>query len=180
VRWQAQRDTAFRAQDVLKSRLFLLRTTANPSPSAGDDFSFALAGLGADKLLVGAHGEDAGGTDRGRTNLFHTNGSLITTLTHPASGISNWFGYCVAAIAPDKLLGAPDDDTGATNAGAAYVFDLAGNRVATLLNPAPVASDLFGASGLLTWCGSRLRTWKRRGPNRPRGAPETCSVRNTS
>jgi hypothetical protein len=79
----------------------------------------------ADKLLVGAHGDDAGGTDGGRAYLFHTNGSLITTLTNPASGISNWFGYSVAAPARDKLLvGAPNDDTDATNAGAAYGFDL--------------------------------------------------------
>jgi hypothetical protein len=112
-----------------------LRTIANPSPPAGDNFSFALPGLGADKLLVGAHGEDAGETDRGRAYLFHTNGALITTLTNPAPGISN-----------HVVIGATGDDTVATNAGAAYVFDLAGTWAATLLNPAPVASDLFGAS----------------------------------
>ena len=48
------------------------------------------------------------------------------------------------------VVGASFDDTGATNAGSAYVYDLNSGTptlpVATLIDPSPVASDLFGTS----------------------------------
>ena len=46
------------------------------------------------------------------------------------------------------VVGAYTDDTGATNAGSAYVFDAAtGNLLHTLNNPTPAASDYFGRFG---------------------------------
>jgi len=123
------------------------RTLANPSPSTGDYFSFALTSLGTDKLLIGAYGEDAGGTDSGRAYLFHTNGTLMTTLTNPAPGISNWFGYSVATIPPDKLIvGAPNNDTAGSNAGAAYLFSTNGTLLSTFLKPQAAPGDSFGIS----------------------------------
>ncbi len=123
------------------------RTIANPAPSAGDYFSFALASLGTDKLLIGAHGEDAPQTDSGRAYLFHTNGTLMTTLVNPAPGISNWFGYSVATIAPDKLIvGAPNNDTAGSNAGAAYLFSTNGTLLSTFLKPQAAPGDNFGIS----------------------------------
>jgi hypothetical protein len=71
-------------------------------------------------------------------------------------------------------------------------FSFGQNQSCTLLNGAPRLSIAMLAgngvrllwptnpsgSGLLTRFGSKLRTWKRRGPNRPRSVSETCSVRN--
>ena len=43
-------------------------------------------------------------------------------------------------------LGAPGDDTGATDAGAAYLFDgSTGALLKTFLNPTPNESDYFGS-----------------------------------
>ncbi len=123
------------------------RTLANPAPSAGDYFSFALASLRTDLLLIGAHGEDAPQTDSGRAYLFHTNGTLMTTLTNPAPGSSNWFGYSVATIPPDKLIvGAPNNDTAGSNAGAAYLFSTNGTLLSTFLKPQAAPGDNFGIS----------------------------------
>ena len=45
------------------------------------------------------------------------------------------------------VVGAYWDDTGATDAGAAYIFDATtGNLLRTLNNPTPAATDLFGRS----------------------------------
>ena len=48
------------------------------------------------------------------------------------------------------MVGADADDTGATDAGSAYVYDLSSATptvpVATLNNPGPAASDKFGYS----------------------------------
>jgi hypothetical protein len=53
----------------------------------------------------------------------------------------------VAVSGNTVVVGAPYDDTGATDSGSAYVFDAAtGNLLATLNNPTPASQDIFGPS----------------------------------
>ena len=85
-------------------------------------------------VLVGAHGADAGGTDRGRAYLFH--GPLSGTIGLNAadsiiSGNSNGDGLGLAVAGAgdvnsdgymDILIGAPNADNGGSDSGASYLF----------------------------------------------------------
>ena len=75
-------------------------------------------------------------------------GNLLATLNNPAPAAGDYFGYSVAVSGNIAVVGAHSDDPGGvTDAGTAYVFDTAtGNLLATLNNPAPVATDRFGYS----------------------------------
>src|SRR5262249_32379005 len=57
------------------------------------------------------------------------------------------FGYAIAALGGDVLIGAPFDSALADDAGAAYLFDAStGGLVRTLPNPDPDVDEYFGWS----------------------------------
>jgi hypothetical protein len=68
-------------------------------------------------------------------------------LTSPTpEGLDN-FGISVAAVGVDRvLIGAQWDDTGATDAGAAYLFSTNGTLLTTFAKPSPAEGDRFGFS----------------------------------
>ena len=125
----------------------LLTTFTNPTPASGDMFGRAVAGLGVDRVLLGAHYDDTGAPNAGAAYLFNTNGVLLTTFTNPAPASDDFFGFSVAAVGADRvLIGAPYKDISANNAGAAYLFSTNGTLLATFTNPTPAADDYFGYS----------------------------------
>jgi hypothetical protein len=125
----------------------LLTTFTNPTPAADDWFGSAVAVVGTDQVLIAANKDDTGALNAGAAYLFSTNGVLLTTLTNPTPAADDYFGWTVAAVGPDRvLIGASSDDTGAANAGAAYLFSTNGTLVATFNNPTPAAGDNFGYS----------------------------------
>jgi hypothetical protein len=96
----------------------LLATFTNPAPAYYDFFGLSMAAAGSDRVLIGAPYADV-------AYLFDTNGTLLTTITSPTSGRGDHFGWSVARLGTDRaIIGAYLDDTGATNAGAAYLFSL--------------------------------------------------------
>jgi hypothetical protein len=124
-----------------------LTTFTNPTPAANDWFGLPVAAVGTDRVLIGAYGDDTGATDAGAAYLFSTNGALLTTFTNPTPAVNDYFGYCMAAVGSDRvLIGAVQDDTGATDAGAAYLFSTDGTLLTTFTNPTPANSDDFGYS----------------------------------
>jgi hypothetical protein len=125
----------------------LLTTFTNPTPATADFFGYAVAAVGADKVLIGAYLDDTGATVAGAAYLFSTNGTLLTTFTKPTPAASDSFGYAVAAVGTDKvLIGAYLDKTGATFAGAAYLFSTNGTFLTAFTNPTPAVTDFFGYS----------------------------------
>lgn len=74
----------------------------------------------------------------------------VATLNSPNPTSDDGFGNSVAISGTPMVIGAYLDDTGAPNAGRAYVYDLASATpmvpVATLNNPSPASSDLFGTA----------------------------------
>ena len=103
----------------------LLTTFTNPTPASGDYFGFSLAAVGSDRVLIGAYQDDTGAVGAGAAYLFSTDGTLLITFTNPTPATGDYFGYSVAAVGSDRVLvGAGYDDTGATDAGAAYLFSL--------------------------------------------------------
>jgi hypothetical protein len=110
-----------------------------------DFFGLTAAAVGSDRLLVGAPG--VGDTnDFGAAYVFDTvGGTLLTTITNPTPELGDYFGYAVVAAGSNRLLiTSPNSVGGNTNAGTAYLFDLAGNLLVTMTNPVPATEDLFG------------------------------------
>src|SRR5207342_2133632 len=74
----------------------------------------------------------------------------VATLKNPTPAVNDTFGAAVAISGTRVVVGAYKDDTGATDAGSAYVYDLSSGTptvpVATLNNPSPAANDWFGIS----------------------------------
>ena len=91
---------------------------------AGDRFADAVA-ISGEWALVGADSEDAGGNNAGAAYLFHyQNGKWSQTQKLQASDkqAGDNFGDAVAISGEWALVGAYYEDTGGTNAGAAYIF----------------------------------------------------------
>src|SRR5439155_9053664 len=65
----------------------------------------------------------------------------------PSPAAGDLFGAAVALAGPRVVIGAPSAAGGASEAGAAYVFDRAsGNLLATIQNPTPDRGDQFGSA----------------------------------
>ena len=83
--------------------------------------------------------------------MFDSDGNFIRTILPPSAEVSSLFGDSVGAMGSNVLVGAPLDDTGGEDAGAAYLFDGAtGDLLQTFLNPnpdhPPFSADRFGSS----------------------------------
>jgi hypothetical protein len=118
-----------------------------PSPAAGDEFGYSIAGVG-NNVLVGAPYRAVGGfANAGVAYLFDLNGNLLTTYLNPIPSGSGTFGLSVATVGNNVLIGAPTQGFPLTaNAGAAYLFDTAGTLLKTFTEPLLAANDNFGFS----------------------------------
>lgn len=125
----------------------LLQTFREPAPAAGDFFGWSVAAVG-NNVLVGAKFDDTGATNTGAAYLFDgATGQLLQTLLNPTPQDAEYFGYSVAGVGNNVLVGAEHDNTAATNSGAAYLFDGAtGELLQTFLKPAPASFGMFGCS----------------------------------
>ncbi|MCA9008092.1 MAG: cadherin-like domain-containing protein, partial [Planctomycetaceae bacterium] len=129
----------------------LQATVPNPSPSNGDQFGYSVA-LSGDTLVVGALGDDTAASDSGIAYVYDlSSGSAVLTdnLTNPTPAASDQFGWSVAVSGETVVVGAKADDTGAPNAGSAYVYDLSNGSALlsdTINNPTPESGDQFGVS----------------------------------
>ncbi|PYK98802.1 MAG: hypothetical protein DME19_11100, partial [Verrucomicrobia bacterium] len=104
--------------------------------------------MGNDLIAVGApfHDEPSA-ADAGAVYLFDgRTGALVGTFKKTAPVAGDQLGSSLALSGTQLLVGVPFDDTTATNAGAAWIFDLASGTGAALPNPALSASANFGNS----------------------------------
>ena len=135
----------------------LLTTFTNPTPANQDGFGFSLAAVGTDRVLIGAYTDDTGALNAGAAYLFTTSGTLLTTFTNPTPAEGDTFGRNLAVLGTDRvLIGAKNDDTGAGNAGAAYLFSTNGTLLNTFTKPTPEANDYFGSSVAAVGAGQVL------------------------
>jgi len=129
----------------------LQATLNNPTPAARDNFGVSVA-ISGDYAIVGAHTDDTGATDAGSAYIYVRSGttwSLQATLNNPTPVTNDIFGYSVAISGDYAIVGTSYDDTGADNAGSAYIYVRSGTTwslQSTLNNPAPAAGDVFGWS----------------------------------
>ena len=118
-------DGAVTAAKVATVSNWFALTIANPTPADSDNFGISVAAVGSDRVLIGAYFDDTGAVNAGTAYLFSTNGTLLTTFTNPTPAANDNFGISVAAVGSDRvLIGAYFDGTGATEAGAAYLFSI--------------------------------------------------------
>ena len=124
----------------------LLKTFQKLTPAADDLFGGSVAGVG-NNVLVGAYGDDTGATNAGAAYLFDgTTGDWLETFLSPNANPGDRFGESVAGVGDNVLVGAYYDDTGVTNAGAAYLFDRTTGDVRRFQKPTPASEDYFGCS----------------------------------
>ena len=111
---------------LLNTNGTLLTTFTNPTPVAFDNFGWSVAAVGSSRVLIGAYQDGTGASfQAGAAYLFSTNGTLLNTITNPTPARLDNFGWSVAAVGSDNvIIGAANDDTGATDAGSAYLFTL--------------------------------------------------------
>jgi hypothetical protein len=128
-------------------------TLNNPGPAVGDIFGLSVAVSGT-RVVIGAHGDDAGAADAGSAYIYDMSGPTpttpVATLNNPSPVAGELFGISVGISGTRVVVGAPHDNTGALAAGSAYVYDLSSptptTPVATLNNPGPAEYDRFGNS----------------------------------
>jgi drug/metabolite transporter superfamily protein YnfA len=125
----------------------LLRTINNPTPQTTDWFGVSVA-IEGNSAIVGAALNDPGATDAGSAYIYDvTTGALLHTLNNPTPQTTDWFGGSVAISGNTAIVGAYSDNTGGTDAGSAYIYDVTtGNLLHTINNPTPEANDQFGGS----------------------------------
>jgi hypothetical protein len=130
----------------------LLLTINNPEPEAGDNFGRSVAALG-DDILVGVPFDGSGSINTGSVYLFDgITGELKLTIRNPQPSSDNLdsFGFAIAAVGNNILIGSRDSDdpdTGTKNAGIAYLYDgTTGELLLTLQNPDPRIGESFGRS----------------------------------
>lgn len=103
----------------------LLTTFVSPTALASDNFGYSVTAVGSSRVLIGAYGNSTGANQAGAAFLFSTNGTLLNTFTNPTPAIQDWFANSVAAAGSDRvIIGGVWDDTGATDSGSAYLYDL--------------------------------------------------------
>lgn len=126
----------------------LLQTFNNPTPAEADQFGYAVAGLGTNVLIGAPYKDIAGLTDVGSAYIFNgTTGTLLQTLNKPNPAAGDFFGWSVAGVGTNALVGSLGDSTGAINAGSAYLFNgTTGALLQTFNNPNPGVGDFFGRS----------------------------------
>jgi len=129
----------------------LQATLNSPTHEVGDLFGHSVA-ISGDYAIVGAYYEDTGADNAGSAYIYVRSGttwSLQSTLNNPTPAAVDHFGNSVAISGDYAIVGAYSDDTGATEAGSAYIYARSGTTwslQATLNNPAPAADDQFGYS----------------------------------
>lgn len=121
----------------------LLHTFVNPNAGVGDHFGGGLD-INGDKVAIGALDADVGAADSGVAYLFDAvTGNLLQTFDNPTPDAGDNFGH-VQVSGTNVVVGAKFDDTSATDAGVAYLFDATtGGLVHTFLNPTPSSGDEF-------------------------------------
>jgi hypothetical protein len=100
-----------------------------PDAQAEDYFGNAVA-ISSDYAIVGAVGEDQGGSFAGAAYIFRRTGLNTwdsgTTIVAPDAQAEDYFGESVAISGDYVLVGAYGEDDGGYTAGAAYIFQRTG------------------------------------------------------
>ena len=110
-----------------------------------DSFGFSVA-ISNSLIVVGAKGDDDGGSSAGAAYVFDTSGNQISKLVARDSAAFDAFGTDVAISGSVIVVSSHKDDDAGSGSGAAYLFNTAGTQLTKLTASDARASDFFGAS----------------------------------
>ncbi len=132
-----------------------IRSFYNPDPEARDEFGTAVA-LSGNLALIGAQYEGGVAEEEGAAYLFDvTTGALLHEFHPQFASEQAWFGNAVTFVNGYPVVGSPNADAGADNAGAVHLYDpVSGALLHTFLNSELAADEGFGYS--LATMGSTL------------------------
>ena len=103
----------------------LLNTITNPAPEYGDSFGAQIVVLGKNRLVISAPSHSTTSFKSGSAYIFDINGALLATINNPTPADYDFFGRSLAPLGSQGVvIGASLDDTGAIDAGAAYLFSV--------------------------------------------------------
>jgi hypothetical protein len=120
--------------------------------AAGDNFGISVS-VSGDTAVIGAWGDNDGGTDSGSAYVFTRSSDGTWTeqakLTASDAAADDYFGTSVSVSGDTAVIGAEWDDDGGTNSGSAYVFTRSGTtwtEQQKLTASDAAAYDSFGTS----------------------------------
>ena len=124
----------------------IAKLTANDA-AANDFFGWSVA-LSDTTAIIGANGDDDGGSSSGSVYLFDIKtATQITKLTASDPSPSAQFGVSVSISGTTAIIGAFRDHTPGNRSGSAYLFDTeTGVQITKLTASDSAAEDLFGLS----------------------------------
>ncbi len=138
-----------------------LHTLQSPSPETDGFFGVRVSGTadvnndGYRDAIVGAYMEHGGAYRAGKVYVFSGNGgNLLLTLQSPNPEYEGYFGWALSGLRDvdndghdEVVVGAKEEDAGASGAGRAYVFGGSnGDLLYQLVSPNPTAGGVFGMS----------------------------------
>src|SRR6056300_183734 len=92
--------------------------------AAGDEFGKSVS-ISGDYAIVGAPYEDTGASSAGAAYIYTRSGTTWGNEQKLLGEVaSDFFGWSVAIDGGNAIVGAQYEDTGASNAGAAYIYEL--------------------------------------------------------
>src|SRR5210317_1315839 len=92
--------------------------------TAGDYFGYSVS-ISGDYAIVGAPYEDTGASSAGAAYIYTRSGTTWGNEQKLLGEVaSDFFGWSVAIDGGNAIVGAQYEDTGASNAGAAYIYEL--------------------------------------------------------
>ncbi|MBA7612826.1 hypothetical protein ES703_20067 [subsurface metagenome] len=107
-------------------------------------FSTSMSG---DYVVIGELWATVDGHEKaGRAHIYDTSWNHVATLQSPTPEDNAEFGLDVVIGGDIVVVGERRGDVESMNEGKAYVFDLEGNLLSTLISPAPFPSNQFGYS----------------------------------
>lgn len=128
----------------------------NPQPQSNDDYGSAVGVTATDDLIVSARYVDNNASNDGSVFLHDGgDGSLLWTQANPVADADGLFATALAGTPQGHVVvGAANDDAGASNAGKVFVLDgLTGELIKVIANPEPQANVNFGHGLAVTPAG---------------------------
>ena len=124
----------------------LVATLRPPDMQERTFFGFSTS-ISGDHVVIGEHWATVDGHEKaGRAHIYDTGWNHVVTLQSPTPEDNAEFGRDVVIGGDMVVVGERRGDVESMNEGKAYVFDLEGDLISTLISPAPFPGNQFGYS----------------------------------
>ena len=110
-----------------------------------DNFGCAVA-IGSNKIVVGASLDDDDGSSSGSAYVYNLDGTGEVKITASDAAAGDEFGKSVAVGGNKVYVGASKEDTGGSDTGSIYIYNLDGSGESKIPNPEGDGNARFGAS----------------------------------